>query len=166
MGPLRGTPQGPSGSRALQRTGARKAISKRIRALGSCASMGAPPIWACTAICLVVSLLCLGLAPAGEAGLTASHTELSRPSPHPDPHASNGPNQIVATIPVGENPSTPAYDSGNGELYFSTGVEGGSPGNGTVYVVSAGTNTVAATIPVGTYPLAPVRRWKRGHLRL
>lgn len=118
--------------------------------------MSATPLWEFSAFFIVVSLTCLGLAPAAGGSLPAGHQALPPLSSYPDAPTATDTNGIITTIPVAENPSTPAYDSGNGELYLSAGVSGGTPGNGTVYVVSASTNTVTASVPVGTYPLTPV----------
>ena len=55
-------------------------------------------------------------------------------------------NTVVATVPVGTWPETPAYDSGNGDLYVPNG------DSHNVSVISGATNAVVATVQVGGTP--------------
>ncbi len=51
---------------------------------------------------------------------------------------------VVASIPVGIEPTGVAYDSGNGMVFVA------NTDSDTVSVINTSTNTVVATIPVGT----------------
>jgi thermopsin len=55
-------------------------------------------------------------------------------------------NKVVATVTVGDHPSTVAYDSGNGEVYVTNVV------SDDVSVIIGETNAVVATVPVGNGP--------------
>ena len=56
-------------------------------------------------------------------------------------------NKIMATIPVGGDSSTMAYDPSNGNIYRGSS-------NGNVSVLNTATNQIIDTIPVGGEPLA------------
>src|SRR6476620_9675711 len=55
-------------------------------------------------------------------------------------------NTVIATIPVGSTPDTPALTPDGSRLYVS------NRGDGTVAVVDTATNTVVSTIPVAPFP--------------
>ena len=57
---------------------------------------------------------------------------------------SDATNTVVATVPVGYDPSGVAYDSGKGEVFVTSG--------NNVSVISDTTNKVVVTVPVGTSP--------------
>ena len=82
--------------------------------------------------------------PAASAGLSpASQTNLA--------------NTVVAKVPVGINPVTPAYDSANDEIYVpdSGPVTSYGQSSGNVSVISGLNNTVVATVAVVPYPGQP-----------
>jgi YVTN family beta-propeller protein len=60
----------------------------------------------------------------------------------------------IITIPVGQYPTSVAYDSGKGEVFVTNSYcfPGGSCGLGSVSIISDANNTVVATVPVGSNP--------------
>jgi YVTN family beta-propeller protein len=71
---------------------------------------------------------------------------------------SGPPTSVIATIPVGLTPETPAYDSATGSLYVP------NLNSNSVSVISGSTNSVVATIPVGSGPRTPVVDTRNGYL--
>ena len=59
---------------------------------------------------------------------------------------SDSTNAVVATVTVGINPESVAYDSGKGEIFVA------NDGSNTVSVISDSTNAVVATVTVGNRP--------------
>ncbi len=90
----------------------------------------------------------------GDGGIRQAHsgpeTGLTKESVTFEPASQvNLANKVVATVAVGSDPMTPAYDSSNGDIYVPNGV----PGN--VSVISGVTDTLVATVPVGGGPDQP-----------
>jgi YVTN family beta-propeller protein len=56
---------------------------------------------------------------------------------------------VVATIPVGLGPFTPAYDPADGDIYVPNTV------SNNLSIISTSTNTVIATLPYGAFPYEP-----------
>jgi YVTN family beta-propeller protein len=60
-----------------------------------------------------------------------------------------GKNTVVATVPVGANPATPAFDVTNGNLYVPNFA------SANLSIVSGAKNTVIGNVYVGSYPESP-----------
>ena len=85
---------------------------------------------------LLVSISLSTLAISGVALLPNSPAFAQTPSP----------NTVTATVPVGNSPTSAAYDSANNDIYVTNQI------SGDVSVINGSTNTVTATVPVGNYP--------------
>ena len=98
-----------------------------------------------------------GINPVG-ANLTETHRQVAFPSPFQRapaallPDNDPGDPSVMATVPVGSEPSGVAYDSAKGEVFVTDSNFFRQPGRGSVSVIQDTTNMVVATVTVGSEP--------------
>src|SRR3989442_10811946 len=64
----------------------------------------------------------------------------------------------IATVPVGSNPSSIAFDSSKGQVFVA------NYNDSTVSVISDATNTIVATVTVGRFPRGVAYDFSRGEV--